>query len=106
FEGKRFIAENVSPKYGMEVLLRQTKASFWAVFGPEALRSFYVSGTDWADYTRVERLILSNPAVVKRAQNLDALAAQMGVPAGELRETIQKFNTMVAGGVDEQFGRF
>lgn len=106
FEGKRFIAENVSPKYGMEVLLRQTKASFWAVFGPEALRSFYVSGTDWADYARVERLILSNPAVVKRAQNLDALAAQMGVPAGELRETIQNFNTMVAAGVDEQFGRF
>lgn len=105
-EGKRFMAEDLSPKYGMDILLRQTKASFWAVFGPEALQSFYVSGTDWADYTRVEKLILNNPAIVKRAQNLDALASQMDVPADQLRETIRNFNTMVAKGVDEQYARF
>lgn len=105
-EGKRFMAENTSPKFGMPILLRQTKATFWAVFGPEALNAFYVSGTDWGDYRKIEELILRNPTIVRQAQSLAALAARIGVPEKELQETVQRFNAMVARGVDDEFGRF
>lgn len=105
-EGRRFMAEDTSPKSGMPILLRQTNATFWAVFGTEALRSFYVSGTDWADYEKTTRLILNNPAVVKRAQTLGTLAVAMGVPGAELEKTVHRYNAMIEAGVDEQFGRF
>lgn len=105
-EGRRFMAENASPKHGMPVLLRQTGATFWAIFDATARATFNVSGSDWADRRKVERLIVDNPAVVKRGETLDALAAEIGLPAAALKATIDRFNALVEAGVDEDFGRF
>lgn len=105
-EGKRFMAENSSPKFGMATLLRQPGGTYWAIFGPNVLASFAVSGSDWADHRKVEELILDNSNVVKKAGSLEALATLVGLPAAELKATVLRFNVLVAQGNDEDFGRF
>ena len=42
---------------------------------------------------------------VKKAATIEALAAEIDVPADALRATIERFNGFVAGGVDEDFHR-
>ena len=105
-EGRRFMPEGISPKYGMPILLRQTRATYWAVFGAEAVRTFSVSGSDWGDRRKVEALILHNPEIVKQGATLEALAANTGLPADALKQTLATFNAMVRRGVDDEFGRF
>ncbi|HWU23372.1 MAG TPA: 3-oxosteroid 1-dehydrogenase [Nocardioides sp.] len=43
--------------------------------------------------------------VVTRADTLEALAAGIGVPAGELTATVERFNGFARAGVDEDFHR-
>lgn len=105
-EGRRFMAENASPKHGMPILLRQAGATYWAIFDSAARASFEVSGSDWADRRKVEHLILENRDLVKRGDTLEALAAEIGLPDAALRATIERFNALAARGVDEDFGRF
>jgi 3-oxosteroid 1-dehydrogenase len=44
-------------------------------------------------------------ALLHRADSLDALAAQIGVDAVGLRETVARMNRYAASGVDEEFGK-
>ena len=43
---------------------------------------------------------------MKSAPTLEELAARIGIPAGALVETVARYNRMVAGGEDKDFGRF
>jgi 3-oxosteroid 1-dehydrogenase len=43
--------------------------------------------------------------VVRRASTIEALAAEIGVPAEPLRETVERFNAFARRGVDEDFHR-
>lgn len=43
--------------------------------------------------------------LVKNADSLDQLAAQLGIDAGSLTQTVQKWNKAVANHHDDQFGR-
>lgn len=104
--GERFMAENASPKEGLPVVFAQPGGTFWAVFGPNALRSVYVSGSDWGDYRRIEELIINNPSLVKRGDTLAELGAKTGLPVAALQQTLKRFNALVATGTDEDFHAF
>jgi 3-oxosteroid 1-dehydrogenase len=54
----------------------------------------------WFD---VEKFVAAG--VLKRADTLEELAEQIGVPAGALTESVEQFNGYARSGVDEQFHR-
>jgi flavocytochrome c len=105
-EGRRFIAELTSHKSGMPILLSQKGATYWSIFDESAKRSLFVSGSNWGDFTVIEKLIFSNPDLVKTARTISELAAKAGLPSGAFTETVRRYNEMVEGGTDADFGRF
>lgn len=42
---------------------------------------------------------------MKKADTIEDLARQCGIPAGSLRATVERFNAFAAAGVDDDFGR-
>lgn len=105
-EAKRFFVERGSAKFGMPVLARQKGATYWSVFDEDTKHEFWVAGSDWASFDTIEKLIFRDPALMKTASTLEALAAQCGLPPAALRATVEHFNGMVDKGVDDELGRF
>jgi flavocytochrome c len=105
-EGQRFAnllnwAKEVMPK-----LLRQEQATLWFVFDEASKPKFVVSGSDWADFDHVEKVIFQNPDLMKSAATLEELADQAGLPPDQFAETIRRYNAMVDVGEDTDFARF
>ena len=105
-QAKRFANLHGWAKEVMPVLLKLEDATLWFVFDEASKPKFVVSGTDWADFNVVERLILKNPQLVKSADTLDELARMTGLPNEKLTETIRRYNMLIEKGVDEDFDRF
>ncbi|HEY6923776.1 MAG TPA: FAD-dependent oxidoreductase [Steroidobacteraceae bacterium] len=91
--GKPFMPPSDSGKVTLPALLAQPDATYWTVFDEKSKRTFWISGSDWADFDRIQRLILDNRDIVKQAPSLEELAAQIGLPAAALRETISEYNS-------------
>jgi hypothetical protein len=90
----------------MPPLLRQPRATLWFIFDEASKPQFVVSGSDWADFNKVDREIIKNPDLVKSAGTLEALAEAAGLPGQNLVETVGRYNQLVEKGVDEDFHRF
>jgi len=105
-EGQRFANLHTWAKGVMPALLKQEQATLWFVFDESSKPKFVVSGTDWADFKVVEKLILKNEALVKSADTIEELAQKWGLPPENLANTIQRYNEMVDAGEDKDFGRF
>jgi len=89
-------------------VLRQTRATYWAIFDARSRPQFFVSGSDWDDTNVVEREIFANPRLaqwVKRADSIEALAQAAGLP-GTLLRTVRRWNEMIDRGEDTDFHRF
>jgi len=104
--GKRFANLHGWAKEVMPALFQQEQATLWFVFDEPSKPEFVVSGSDWANFEHVERLILKNPQLVKSADTLDELARMAGLPQENLIETIRRYNVLVEQGEDDDFGRF
>lgn len=105
-EGRRFVNETSSTKERLAAVLRQPSGRYWAVFDAPGSRRLFVSGSDWADRGTVERLILENTDLARKADDLASLGGAIGLPPGSLEATVARYNAMLAAGVDEDFGRF
>lgn len=105
-EGKRFLAERSSAKFGFPVLARQKGSTYWSVFDEASKHDFWVAGSDWATFDAIEKQIFARPELVKSASTIEELAAKCGLPAAALRETVDHFNALVGKGVDDDFGHF
>lgn len=105
-EGRRFANLHGWAKAVMPPLLKQKQATLWFIFDEASKPFFSVSGSDWADFKKVEKQILNNPDLVQSADTLESLAEKAGLPAQNLVETVRRYNQLVEGGVDEDFHRF
>jgi predicted oxidoreductase len=107
--GERFVRDGApDPKTQMPAVLRQTPATYWAIFDAGSRAQFFVSGSDWDDTNVVEREIFANPKLaqwVKRAESIEALAQAAGLP-GTLLRTVRRWNEMIDQGEDTEFHRF
>jgi 3-oxosteroid 1-dehydrogenase len=101
--GERFHNEAASYHISAQEMTKAGAGSAWAVFDAR-YRSNYPMGPvipkfpDWILPRAVRSILLKAPT-------LDALAAQMGVPAEALKRTVQAFNAGAREGRDPQFGR-
>ncbi len=104
--GKRFANDHGWAKDVMPALLNQEQVTCWAIFDEKTKKEFSVSGSDWADADKVERLIFQDPRLVQSADSIEELAQKAGLPAAGLVATIARYNAMIEQGVDRDFGRF
>ncbi|MSU51460.1 MAG: FAD-dependent oxidoreductase [Opitutus sp.] len=105
-DGRRFIAEHTSHKFGMPILLQQPGGTYWSIFDESIKRSFFVSGSNWANFSVIEKLIFGDPTLVKSADSLHELAAKSGLPTDALADTVRRYNALVEKGVDTEFALF
>jgi len=105
-DGKRFASLHNWAKEVMPLMLRQKRVTVWFVFDEATKPHFTISGSDWADFKKVDRLVISNPDLVKSADTIEELAKQSGLPPATLRATIDRYNELVELGRDEDFNRF
>ena len=106
WQGQRFANDHGWAKDVMPALLNQEQVTCWAIFDEKTKKEFSVSGSDWADAEKVERLIFQDPKLVQSADSIDELARRAGLPVAGLVATIDRYNTMIDQGVDKDFGRF
>lgn len=105
-EGKRFANQLAWAKEVVPAMLRQTDQTMWWIFDEKRKAEFTVSGSDWADFAKVDKLILQNPKLVKKAKTLRELARKTGLPPTALEATVKRYNRLYAEGTDTDFGRF
>jgi predicted oxidoreductase len=75
-------------------VLNQPGATYWAIFDEKQKDTFWVSGSDWGNFDTIQRLILDNPAVVKKASTLDELALKTGIPPEALKQSVSEHNQL------------
>jgi len=105
-QGQRFANLHNWAKEVMPAMLSHQPATLWFVFDEASKPHFVVSGSDWANFDKVDRLILQNTELVKSAQTIEELARLCGLPARNLQATLERYNALVDAGVDRDFGRF
>ncbi len=104
--GQQFVNFHSWAKEGTPALLKQKHATCWCIFDEANKHNFNVSGSDWADFKKVDKLILQDPKLVKRADTIEKLAELSGLPVQNLVATIARYNAHVEQGEDKDFGRF
>jgi succinate dehydrogenase/fumarate reductase flavoprotein subunit len=108
--GKRFVRDGPpDPKTQMPAVLRQTPATYWAIFDSGSRPQFFVSGSDWDDTNVVQSQLFANPKLakwVKQADTVEDLARADNLPGATLVRTVRRWNEMVARGYDADFHRF
>ena len=104
-EGKRFVNESESYKVTFPAVVNQESSSFWAIFDEEGREQFQMRGTTgWENPAQV--IFEKYPELVKTAPSVEELAVSIGVPPSVLKTTVDRYNSMVEKGKDEDFGRF
>ena len=104
--GRRFVNENLNARDALTAVIAQHGHSYWGILDDIGKRSFFVRGTGWESSAKVERLILGNSEVTKKANDLRELANMAGIPADELERSIARWNRLVDEKSDADFGRF
>jgi hypothetical protein len=105
-DGRRFANLHNWAKEVMPRMLSQDAATLWFVFDEASKNRFVVSGTDWADFKKVDALILQDPKLVKKADTVERLASLTGLTPEHLVATVARYNDLVEQGNDEDFHRF
>lgn len=105
-DGRRFASLHNWAKEVMPPMLRQDRVTVWFIFDEATRKQFVVSGTEWTDFKKVERLILNNEDLVKTANTIEELAKKAGLPIENLEATLTRYNKLVDGGRDIDFNRF
>jgi succinate dehydrogenase/fumarate reductase flavoprotein subunit len=103
--GRRFTNEAAPSKVTDRAVLKQSPATHWLIFDAQGEKRLSIRGAAWLSSKGIQKEILDNPALVKRADSIAALAEAAGLPTDALADTVQRFNRFVDQGMDTDFGR-
>jgi 3-oxosteroid 1-dehydrogenase len=101
--GKRFCNESNSYVEVGKAMYANKAVPCWQVFDQGYVGRYVVGANPFAKRRVPEALI--EKGVIKRADTLEGLARELGVPADELTQTVHRFNEFAAKGLDPDFGR-
>lgn len=103
--GRRFTNEAAPSKVTERAVLRQRPATHWLVFDARSVKQLAIRGAAWLNARTIRQEIIDNPALVKKADTIPALAQAADLPVDALKDTVQRFNVFVEKGSDTDFGR-
>ena len=104
-EGRRFVNESDSVKVTTPAVIEQKTSSYWAIFDASGLEQLAVRGTTaWEDPKQV--LLEKYPQILPSAGSIRELAQIIGLGPDEMKTTVDRYNSMVERGEDEDFDRF
>jgi len=107
-QGTRFTNEHGYDKAILADLVKQKPSTYWMIFDEATKADFGVRGAAWVSNPRQggAHPILDNPKAASKADTLEELAAQAGLPAAALVETVNRYNGMIEDLEDQDFRRF
>lgn len=103
-KGERFVNESVSYKDIARACLDQPGMMGFQVFD-QAVYDKAVAAQAAAGQSSPMTLDANKIRLLVKGRTLEELAANMAVPAGALRRTVERYNGFVDAGRDEDFGR-
>jgi predicted oxidoreductase len=92
-KGALFWPRRASSDVALMAVLEQPGATYWWIFDEKGKQTFWISGSDWGDFGTIQRVILDNTDVVKKAATIDELAIKTGLPAAALKISVAQANT-------------
>jgi flavocytochrome c len=105
-QGRRFVSESVDSKEYEAAVFAQSPQTHWLIFDAKGRRKLRIRGASWLNPKSITAEILDTPEVGHKAGTIEALAAATGLPAADLRATVDRYNEFVTGGEDLDFRRF
>lgn len=105
--GKRFVNESAPyDRIGREIIRQRDEGAaslpFWMIYDDKEGEVPPVKATN---VSMVESARYREAGLWHTADSLAELAALIGVPAAELQSTVERYNTLAATGIDDDFGR-
>jgi predicted oxidoreductase len=90
--GQELMIQDAASDELLRQVLDQPGATYWMIFDEKLKHTFGISGSDWGNFDTIQRRILDNPSIVKKASSLDDLALQTGIPVDALKQSVSKHN--------------
>lgn len=104
--GKRFVNESVAYTTAVQAMYQAGNLPAWLIFDARYKRDYpfgpLLPGGMFLNWLQPPRI---RKALLKRADSIAALAAQLGIPADALAGTVERFNGFAHAGVDAEFHR-
>jgi succinate dehydrogenase/fumarate reductase flavoprotein subunit len=90
--GIEFLSDDMSIAERLRVAVSQPNSTYWQIFDDKQKQSFWVSGTDWANPATIQRVLIDDPSVIKRAPTLVQLAQNTGLPIEGLTKSVTRYD--------------
>lgn len=104
-DSQRFVNESASVKVTTPAVINQETSSYWAIFDALGLEQLAVRGTTgWKDPKAI--LLEKYPQTIPSTASIKELAQVIGLEPEALESTVDRYNSMVEKGEDEDFDRF
>lgn len=104
--GQRFTNETGFDKIILGDLLNQDSAYYWAVFDESSRDALSMRGREWIKNHEGGHPVLDNPNAAHKAESLQELASMANLSSAALLDSVERFNSLIDAGKDEDFGRF
>jgi flavocytochrome c len=104
-QGERFVSELASTKVADHAVLSLRPATHWLVFDEAGRRNLRVRDAVWLGNADAQETLKSSGAI-RQANSIRELAGLAGLSPEALETTVSRYNELVAGGEDTDFGRF
>ena len=105
-EGQRFTNEIGFDKHILTDVLDQDPTHYFAIFDESSRDELSMRGREWIKNHANGHPVLDNPDAAHKAASLEELAAMTGLSADALLASVERFNSLIDAGDDEDFGRF